>query len=474
MMKTIVFIFFLYTAFICKAQEKNDYSEPLTVINAWIDAQIDYQNIPGISAGIVVDKKLVWSKGFGYSDLELKNKTTDSTIYSICSISKLFTSIAIMQLRDQGKLNLDDDIKKYLPWFNLKQTFPNSAPITIRSLLTHSGGVPRDSDFPYWADTTYPFPTKEQFREKLSSQKTIFPASEVYQYSNLGMTLLGEVVEEISGISYEEYVSQNILNPIGLNNTLPEMPEKYKKGKLATGYSVISRDGKRDELNFFQAKAIAPAAGFSSTVIDLAEFAKWQFDILENVDDPVLNGNTLKEMQRVNWLSPDWDVARGLGFGVYKSNNVTMVGHYGSCPGYLSQFKLVPNKKWAFIAMINSQGIDSYTFIEGMYNILDKYENTKSEEISDKVVLDNYAGIYYDIWDGESLIVPWKGNLAIFSLNTSSQNGPYTIAKYIEGDKFKEIRADGNIGTDIWFDRDKEGKVTKYWIHSFYMVKIKR
>jgi len=126
-------------------QEKIDFSEAIRIIDTWLEAQREYDRLPGISAAVVKDQEVIWSKGYGMADLHKKSRTTPATIYSICSISKLFTSIAIMQLRDAGKLRLDDRVADVLPWFNLKQQYPESGPITVRSLLTHSSGLPRES-----------------------------------------------------------------------------------------------------------------------------------------------------------------------------------------------------------------------------------------------------------------------------------------------------------------------------------------
>jgi CubicO group peptidase (beta-lactamase class C family) len=472
LVNTILFIgIILGPFFTVSAQTTDRFSEPIRVIDAWLDAQKDYGKIPGISVGIVSDQDLIWQKAYGYSDMELNNKTSDSTIYSICSISKLFTAIAILQLRDQGKFDLDDQISEYLTWFNLQQTYPEGAPITIRSLLTHSSGVPRDSDYPYWADPDFPFPSKEKVIKKLAEQKTLYPASFVYQYSNLGMALLGFLIEEVSGLKYEDYVDKYILLPLKLNNTRPYMPEPLRKGKLATGYSVESRDGKREELEFFQPKGLAPAAGYSSTVEDLAKFISWQFHIVENPKDPILNGNTLKEMQRINWIDPDWKNPRGLGFGIYKTEGVTMIGHAGSCPGYLSQLKMLTDKKLGFIVMINCQGVDSYRFVNAMYNILNQYNSTPNEKDTIESDLEQYCGIYQDFWDGEFIIAPWKGKLALYSLRYRYPDKPGTLMEHIEGDKFKRIRDDGSYGADIRFERNDKEEVYRYWIHSFYMKK---
>lgn len=152
----------------------------IKLIETWLDAQVAYNRIPGMSVAIVHDQNLLWSRGFGYADLEKKIPASPGTIYSICSISKLFTSVAVMQLRDEGKLSLDDPVKKHLAWFNIKETFSGAARVTIRGLLTHSSGLPRESDFPYWTGPDYPFPTHEQIVERISKQEMLYPADTYY------------------------------------------------------------------------------------------------------------------------------------------------------------------------------------------------------------------------------------------------------------------------------------------------------
>ncbi|MCB0584105.1 MAG: serine hydrolase, partial [Phaeodactylibacter sp.] len=424
-------------------------------------------------AGIVLDQELLWSEGFGYSDLGAEVAATDSTIYSICSISKLFTSIAILQLRDQGKLDLDDELQEHLPWFNLKQAYEDGGPITIRSLLTHSSGLPRESDYPYWTDPTFPFPTSDQIKEKLGEQETLYPPSTYFQYSNLGMALLGEVVAELSGMPYEDYIQKNILGKLNLKDTRPEMPEALHHGQLATGYSIESREGEREELAFFQARGIAPAAGFSSTVKDLAAFASWQFRALEEKDAPVLNGNTLREMQRVHWMDPDWETSWGLGFVVSKTeDNKTVVGHSGGCPGYLTQLWMIPSEKAAFIVMVNGLGVNVGRYATSMRNIFKAYEKAKEEEEVPEVNLEDYAGKYYGFWAGEALAVSWKGKLAVFYLRSQEQKKPALVMKHKEEDTFYRLRDDGEPGEEIRFERNAEGKVVRMWRHSSFMDKV--
>ena len=151
-------------------------SEAVQLIELWLDAQRDYEGLPGLSAAVVRDQDLIWSGGFGYSNPDKKTKTDATTIHSICSISKLFTAIAIMQLRDQGKLSLDDPVSKHLPWFAIENRYPNRGEATVQNILTHSSGLPRESDYPYWSPPDFPFPSREAIKRKVSDQSTLYPA----------------------------------------------------------------------------------------------------------------------------------------------------------------------------------------------------------------------------------------------------------------------------------------------------------
>ena len=126
---------------------------------AWIDAQMAHREEPGLSIGIVHDQELVWARGFGYADVNEQVAATAATRYRIASITKLFTSTGVLMLRDAGKLQLDDPVEQHLPWFNIRQRFPDAPAITIRHLLTHTAGLPREAGFPYWTDAD--FPTRE-------------------------------------------------------------------------------------------------------------------------------------------------------------------------------------------------------------------------------------------------------------------------------------------------------------------------
>jgi CubicO group peptidase (beta-lactamase class C family) len=174
-------------------------AEALRLVDAWLDSVQAYQHIPAISAGVVAGDSLIWSKGYGTIDEPHTVPASPQTIYSICSISKLFTSVALMQQYEAGKVHMDEAVSTYLPWAKLKETGEESVPVTVRGILSHSAGLPRESDFPYWSGPDFPFPTHDQIRATISSQSPLFPAERYFQYSNLGLTLAGEIVEAVSG-----------------------------------------------------------------------------------------------------------------------------------------------------------------------------------------------------------------------------------------------------------------------------------
>jgi CubicO group peptidase (beta-lactamase class C family) len=166
-----------------EAQVVSDHprvQEAVDVVRVWLDAQRAYERIPGISAALVHDQELIWSGATGFADPETGAPATAETAYSICSISKLFTSIGVMQLRDQGLLRLDDRVADLLAWYDIQEPYEGAPPVTVRALLTHSSGLPRESDYPYWI-APFDFPTRDQVATRLGDQEMLYPSDLYYQ-----------------------------------------------------------------------------------------------------------------------------------------------------------------------------------------------------------------------------------------------------------------------------------------------------
>ena len=451
------------------------FQQALELFEVWLDAKMDYEKIPAVSVGLVHDQDLVWAKGYGYAHPESGVEATPSTMYSICSISKLFTSIGVMQQRDAGKLRLDDPVSEILPWYDLEQAYPGGPPVRVEGILTHSSGLPRESAHPYWTGPEFPFPTREEIIDGLSDQETLYPGERYFQYSNLGMALAGQIVEQASGMTYDDYIRAEILDPLGMSDTYTDIPEQHKGGRYATGYGRIKRDGMRTESPFFQAHGIAPAAGFSSTVEDLARLASWQFRLLENGGTEILDVNTLREMHRVHWVDPDFGSMWGLGFSVAERDGERTVGHGGSCPGFRTTFQLVPAKKLAGIAMMSAQANPSDVWARMMSTVGAALESIRSDPgggTARPASLAEYEGLYESNW-GEGAILRWDDSLISLGLPSGDPVEGMTKLRHVDGDTFRRVRDDGELGEAYIFQRDESGAIASYTVHGNFSRKVR-
>jgi CubicO group peptidase (beta-lactamase class C family) len=441
--------------------------EALRLIDVWLESQQVFQRTPSLSAAIVQGGQLSWSKGYGTLDSGRHIPTTAQTLYSICSISKLFTSVAVMQLWERGSIRLDDPLTTYLPWARLQSLEEDSLPITARAVLSHSAGLPRESDFPYWTGPDFSFPTQAQLEAKIAEQAPLWPASRWFQYSNLGFALLGNIVSAESGEAYGDYVQAHVLEPLGMKDTHPFMPMALYNKRLAVGWSAVTRDGVRQILKPFDTRAMSAAAGYTSTAEDLGRFAAWQFRLLRTNRPEILRPSTLREMQRVQFTDPGWQVERGLGFNVVRMAGQTYVGHNGECPGYYSVVLLRPATETAVVLLSTGERPESYA--HAVFDLIDKRQALKSEPFMPPAAraLESYAGRYSaQPWHSEVVIVPWDAGLAVLWLPSANPADDLELWRHKGGDVFRRLRADGSEADEVRFERDKAGHVNRFTEYS--------
>lgn len=456
-----------------------EVADAIRLLEAWVESQMAYRGIPGMSLGIVYDQELVWARGFGFADVEKKTPATPGTLYRIASNSKLFTSVAVLQLRDAGKLGLDDPVEKHLPWFALRGREPGEAPVTIRNLLTHTGGLPREAAFPYWADLR--FPTRRQIEETVPGQERVYPSYAKWKYSNLGLTLAGEIVETVSGEPYDAYMRRHIFEPLGMTSSAVGVPEALRP-RLATGYGRRLPDGSRGVRPFSDLAGLDPAAGLTSSVEDLAKFASLQFRDAPQGGAQILPGRTLKEMQRVQWMSPDWKAAWGLGFEIIRQEDRTLVGHGGWVAGYQTSFMTLPQDKIAVIALTNADDGQPYPgtpvsvvdrFFKWVAPALKKAGEPAPKKGARSSEWDAYVGTYRSPWadavvtilsDRLTLLAPLDAD-PVVTKRTLAEMGPRTFrtessASFVE---------DGDI---VVFDLDSQGKASRMTIASERLERV--
>jgi hypothetical protein len=218
---------------------------------------------------------------------------------------------------------------------------------------------------------------------------------------------------------------------------------------------------------FFQARGIAAAAGFSSTALDLARFASWQFRLLERGGTEVLAANTLREMQRVHFVDPTWQVTWGLGFEVARVGEATRIGHGGSCPGFRTELSLDPQSKMAVVFMSNAMGVDTGLFANTAHAIVaPAVRAAKSGEPTPALdpALAKFAGRYASEW-GEEIYFPWQGGLATLALPTRDPLAALESLEHVRDATFKRKRKDGSLAEEIRFEVDAAGDVLRVWQH---------
>ncbi|MCP4263783.1 MAG: serine hydrolase [Planctomycetes bacterium] len=477
----VLSICLIVLGFLCttKAQstsiaENPEVASGIRLLEAWIESQMAYKGWPGLSIGIVYDQKLIWSKGFGYADVEKKTPATPDTIYRIASNSKMFTSIAIMKLRDEGKLQLDDPVAKHLSWFKIKNKHPDAPVITIRHLLTHTSGLPREAAFPYWTD--FKFPTREQIIEKLPEQETIYPSENKWKYSNLAFTLAGEIVSAVSNESYTEYIHKQIIEPLGMSSTSVIIPDEHKS-RLATGYGRRMPDGSRQIMPFTDCKGLTPAGNMSSTVKDLARFAFWQFRLRESVGTEIVKASTLKEMQRVHWLFPDWKTGWGLGFMIVHKEARDIVEHGGHVGGYQTEIAISPKEKVAVIVLVNADDANPYADVP--FSIVDRAFEWMAPAITKAVTppkadkadpkWNKYVGKYRNIWRDYTVLV-MNGELVLIDPTQQDPKAPMLTLTPVEKHTFRiDGEGFGELGELVVFELGTNGEVVRMKLGENYV-----
>ena len=450
----------------------SSYGEAVYLLETWIQSIVDYDRLPGLSLAVVYDQEIVYATGFGFSDLDRRVQATPETVYSICSISKIFTGLAVMQLRDAGKLNLDDSVAEYLPWFAPADLTPDAQWPTLRDLLRHSGGLPCEPDRTVWARPDDVYPAREELVKRVADLKMSYPANTTFNYSNLGYSLLGEVVSVVSGVNYADYIKVNILEPLGLQSTTPYMPERRPEREIAKGYGPHPRTGSRVDIVNHDHRALAPAGGFASTVEDLAKFAMWQFRVLAGEDETVLSRETLLEMHSVQWPEPSW----GLGFTVWNMDNTNFVGHQGGCPGYKSQLILCPEEKIAVVVMVNATDAPQFTLAFRTHEIMAPVL-TMPRTTETKSRWAEYSGFYTaeQTWSAAE-VLPWQDGLAVMWVPGGNPNPIGSLARLtrVEGEVFRQVGVDGEPGKHYIFKRDDGGSVVGLKFNSNVLTKTAR
>lgn len=319
-----------------------------------IEEQASAKKIPGIAYGIVIDEKLVVASSTGLINLEKKLPATINSSFRIASMSKSFTAMAILKLRDDGKLSLIDPVSKYIPEMQKLKYLSADAPvIDIENLLTMTAGFPEDNP---WGDRQLDEPDK--MLTDLVTQGISFSniPSYRYEYSNTGYALLGNIVTRISGMPFQEYVTKNILLPLGMDHTYYEF-DSVPSNQLAIGYRWEDDQWKLEPM-LHNNGSYGAMGGLITTIEDFSKYVSFHLSawpVRSDPDNGPVKRSTLREMQTPNFSRLFADVQNwngntcagnlGYGFGlfIYKDcNGIKVVSHGGALPGFGSKYIFLP------------------------------------------------------------------------------------------------------------------------------------
>lgn len=317
-------------------------------LDGMMPAQLERENIAGAVISVVKDGKLLFAKGYGYADIDKRQPvTSDATLFRPGSISKLFTWTSVMQLVEQGKLDLDKDVNTYID-FTIPPAF--GKPITLRDIMTHTSGLEETARDLFVADAQHLTPLDQYLKQHLPHR--IFPPFTVPAYSNYATTLAGYIVQRVSAKPFEQYVAENIFTPLEMKRTtfVQPLPEDLKP-LMSTGYRKASDKGKTFE--FVEA---FPAGSVSTTARDMANFMIAHLQDGKFGEKQILQPETAKRMHARIFGSDDR--LNGMAHGFYEEsrNGLRIIGHGGDTEYFHSDLHLLLAQNVGLFVSYNSAG----------------------------------------------------------------------------------------------------------------------
>ena len=449
-------------------------------------------NVPGIAVAIIKDGKVILSKGYGVTNSNTNQKVDGNTLFGIASNSKSFTSAALAILVDEGKINWDDKVKKYLPEFKMYNKYVTDE-FTIRDLLTHKSGLGLGAgDLMIWPDG-HNF-TPNDIVKNIQYLKPISGFRTKYDYDNLLYVIAGEVVAKVSGKSWCEFVEERIMKPIGMNNSASSWSRLKDTSNVIVPH--VPTEGKLQVIPRYKNSIFDAAAGLYSSTNDLSKWLILQMNKGKHNDLQVFSEKQHKEMWSPQTILPERNSypyktnfrAYGLGWQLTDYNGFLQVSHTGGLDGIVTQSIMLPEIQLGIIVLTNQQSGAAFTAISN--TIKDSYMGLPSfdhlaylskdrkgkEDDADKITAEvwqtvaanttkvnpkKYIGSYKDNWFGEVTISEKNGKLYFASSRSPQLKGEVFLYKNLNFVVKWDVRS-FNADAHIFFKVDAKGKATGF------------
>jgi CubicO group peptidase (beta-lactamase class C family) len=453
-------------------------------LDAYVQSVQKEFEVPGLALAIVKDGKVIVARGYGVRKMGDAAKVDDQTLFGIASNTKAFTATALGLLVEEGKLEWDAPVVKYLPWFQLSDPYVTRE-ITIRDLLVHRSGLGLGAgDLLWWPTSTY---DRKEIAKRLKFIPLVRSFRSAYAYDNVLYLIAGEVIETVSGLSWEDFIATRILAKVGMTDSKVRHSDAAGGGNIAATHAEIN--GTVRPIEPFTSDNTNPAGGINASARDIARWMIVQLDSgrvadgtrlfspqttvqLWSIVTPLPTGNPPPELAslRANFNG------YALGFFVRDYRGYKLVQHTGGLPGYVSKVAIIPELKVGVAVLTNQESEEAFEAI--VYNVLDRYAGgTKTDWLeafkklrsrrsamiaaSEKMTagkrdstshpslpLASYVGTYNDLWYGDINIVFENGKLVMKFGHTPSLEGELQHWQY---DTFaarwkdRELRADAFV-----------------------------
>ncbi|HWK02012.1 MAG TPA: serine hydrolase [Puia sp.] len=455
-----------------------------TAIDSLVTRTLRTFEVPGIAVCIIKDGKIIHSKGYGVRSLDTRQPMDENTLFGIASNSKAFTTAALGMLVDEGKLNWDDKVRKYIPEFKLFDPYVTEE-FTIRDLLCHRSGLGLGAGdlmfFPDSSDFTIP-----DILHNLQFLKPVTSFRSQYAYDNNLYIVAGEVVARASGMSWEDFIENRILRPLGMTHSAASYDRLHDSSDVIDGHARV--EGKVRVIARSRSKVDHAAGGIYSSIADLSKWVLLHLAEGKYGDSRQLfSPKVLRERWSPQTIIPlggpgpynTHFAAYGLGFGISDVKGYKQVSHTGGLEGMVTQITMIPELQLGIIVLTNqeegaafsaitNQIKDSYLGITGTDRVTEyaarrKVQLNEEKKLTDSIWkevalfqsrqtgsadLSKYTGTYRDSWLGEIVISVKNGKPWFDSKRSPKLTGellPYKGNSFIVRWQDRSMNADAYV-----------------------------
>jgi CubicO group peptidase (beta-lactamase class C family)/D-alanyl-D-alanine dipeptidase len=330
------------------------YAGVYPALEQFIRREMEDKELPAVSVALVDDQRVVWAKGFGFADPKARTPATEETVYRVGSVSKLFTDIAVMQLVERGKLDLDAPVTKYLPEFQPKNPFGKA--ITLRQLMSHRSGLARETPVGSYFDPTEPSLTNTI--ASLNETELVYGPETHTKYSNAAIAAVGYALERTQDESFAKYLKRAVLDPLALRNSgFEPTPEINRELARAFMWTI---DGRVFDAPTFQL-GISPAGSMYTTVNDLGRFLSALFAGGQGANGQILKPATVEQMWTPQFAKRGEKKGYGIGFRLGELDGHRQVGHGGAIYGFATTLSALPDDKLGAVVVTTKDSANTVT-----------------------------------------------------------------------------------------------------------------